>query len=48
MTDTYLSMTQCLTNSNPAWYKLPVKLLLIALRELRYYTQKRFAFLSNT
>ena len=48
MADTYVSMTQILTNSTPVWYKLPVKLSLIALRELRYYTKNRLAFLSDT
>ena len=47
MADTYLSMTQGLTNSTPVWYKLPVKLSLIALRELTYYTKKRSVFLSH-
>ena len=32
MADTYLSMTQILTNSMPVWYKLPMKLSLTAFR----------------
>ena len=35
-------MTEILTNNMPLWYKSPVKLSLIAFRELRYYKKNRF------